>query len=174
MQGLVKTCLEMCSVDLTEVYSPALFNERSMQLGLNSSGAAELENACNLFTKSGRDKRSSELRIAKPKVLHRARCYGQPQKRNIGKSNQLESTESTVITTRSRLIFAVRECFEQVYRGDHFVFEHPSIASCWNELCVQKFVTQRSVFSFKKLKDPCVAGICCRATRDLRENLYRG
>ena len=38
VKGLVKTCLEMCAADLTEVYSPALFNERSMQLGLSTGG----------------------------------------------------------------------------------------------------------------------------------------
>ena len=51
---------------------------------------------------------------------------------NNVKSNQLESTESTVITTRSHLTFAVRECFEQMHGGDHFIFEHPSNASSWN------------------------------------------
>ena len=40
VQGLVETYLEMCAVDLTEVYSPALFNERSMQLGLSTGVAA--------------------------------------------------------------------------------------------------------------------------------------
>ena len=39
MQGLVRTCVEMCAVDLTEVYSPALFNERSMLLGLSTEGS---------------------------------------------------------------------------------------------------------------------------------------
>ena len=34
--SLVETCLEMCAADVTEVYSPALFNERSMQLGLST------------------------------------------------------------------------------------------------------------------------------------------
>ena len=29
VEGLVKTCLEMCAVELTEVSSPVLFNERS-------------------------------------------------------------------------------------------------------------------------------------------------
>ena len=46
MQGLVKTCLEMCAVDLTEVYSQDRFNERSMQVGL-STVAADLETSWN-------------------------------------------------------------------------------------------------------------------------------
>ena len=33
VQGLAKTCLEMCAAVPTEVYLPALFNECSMQLG---------------------------------------------------------------------------------------------------------------------------------------------
>ena len=61
VQGLVKTCLDMRAADLTEVYSPALFNERSMQLGLSTGVAAALETGWNL--------RSSELRTAQPKIL---------------------------------------------------------------------------------------------------------
>ena len=85
-----------------------------MQLGLITGLAAELETGWNLDTRSRRDKCSSELRTAKPKILI---------------ANPPESTESTVTTTRSHLIFAVRECFEQMHRGDHFIFEHPSNAS---------------------------------------------
>ena len=60
----------VCSkVDRTEVYSRALFNERSMQLGLSTGVAPELETGCNLETKPRSDKRSSELRIARPKVM---------------------------------------------------------------------------------------------------------
>ena len=69
MQGLVRTYLEMCALDLTEVYSPALFNQHSMQLGLSTGVAANLETGWNLETKSRRDKRSSELRLARPKVF---------------------------------------------------------------------------------------------------------
>ena len=36
MRGLARTCLEMRAVDLTEVYSSALFNEHSMQLVLST------------------------------------------------------------------------------------------------------------------------------------------
>ena len=39
----MRTCLEMCAVDVTEVCSPALFNERSMQLRLRTGVAADLE-----------------------------------------------------------------------------------------------------------------------------------
>ena len=69
MQGLEKTCVEMCAVDLTEVYSPAIFNERSIQLVLSTGVAAELETGWNLDTKSRHDKCSIELRTAKPKNL---------------------------------------------------------------------------------------------------------
>ena len=117
----------MCAVDLTDVYSPALFIERSMQLGLSTGMAAELETGWNLETKSRRDKCSSELRLARPKVLI-ARppfpLFLKLQNSIIGKLNQVESTENTGITARSHLIFAVRECFEQMH-GDHFIFEHP-------------------------------------------------
>ena len=47
MQVLVRTCLEMCAVDLTEVYSQDLFNERSMQVGLSTGVAADLETGWN-------------------------------------------------------------------------------------------------------------------------------
>ena len=48
VQGLVTTCLEMCVVDLTEVYLSALFNERSMHLDLGTGVNAELETGWNL------------------------------------------------------------------------------------------------------------------------------
>ena len=55
MHGLVKTCLEMCAVDLTEVYSASLFNERSMQLGVSPGVAADMETGWNMDTKSRRE-----------------------------------------------------------------------------------------------------------------------
>ena len=69
MQRLVRICLETCAVDMTEVNSQVLFNERSMQLGLSTGVAADLETGWNLETKSLRDKCSSELRSTRPKVL---------------------------------------------------------------------------------------------------------
>ena len=45
VEGLVKTCLDMCAVDMTEVYSPAVFNKSSMQLGLSAGVAAGGTNA---------------------------------------------------------------------------------------------------------------------------------
>ena len=128
----------MCPVDLTEVYWPALFNGRSKQLGLSAGVVAELETGWNLDTKSRRDKSSSELRTARPKILMaNSPCplFLKLQNRNSGRSIQLESTESTVITTRSHFIFAVREFFEQMHLCGHFIFEHTSNASSWNELC---------------------------------------
>ena len=59
VQGLVRTCLEMCAVDLTEVYSSALFNERSVQLCLSTGVAADMGGQ-NLETKSRPDKCSNE------------------------------------------------------------------------------------------------------------------
>ena len=59
----------MRAADLTEVYSPGLFDERSMQPGLSTGAAADLETGWNLETKSRSDKCSSELRRARPKVL---------------------------------------------------------------------------------------------------------
>ena len=110
-QGLVKTCLEMCAIEMTEVYSSALFNERSMQLGLSAGVAAELGTCWNLDTNSRRDERSIELRTARPKIL----IANPPrplllklQKSNIGKSNQLDSTENTIITTRSSHMCSAR------------------------------------------------------------------
>ena len=160
MQGLVKTCLEMCAVALTEVYSPAIFNEHSMQLCLRTGLAAERETGWNLDTKSRRDKCSSDLRTAKPKNLIANRpcpLFLNANDNNIGKSSQLESTEDTVLTTRSHLPFAVRECFEQVHRDDHFSFENRSKASSLNKVCVQKLIGQPSV---SQSQDAFVIFIC--------------
>ena len=110
--------------------------------------AAELETGWNLETKSRRDKCSSELRIARPKVLIASppcRLFLKLQNHNDGRSNALESGESKVITTRYHVMF-VRECFEQMHRGDHFIFEHLTEASSWNELCVRKLIAQPSFF----------------------------
>ena len=62
VQGLVRTCLETCAVDLTEVCSPASLNERSMHLGLSTGLATDLETGWIWETKSRRDKCSKELR----------------------------------------------------------------------------------------------------------------
>ena len=69
VKRLLETCVEMCSMDLTEVYSPALFYERSTQTWPECRVAEDLETGWNQETKSMRDKGSSELRIARPKVL---------------------------------------------------------------------------------------------------------
>ena len=69
VQSPVKTCQETCPVDVTEVYSSAPFNERSMKLGLRTGVAVELETDWNLDTQSRRDKYSIELRTAKPKIM---------------------------------------------------------------------------------------------------------
>ena len=118
----------MRAADLTEVYSPGLFDERSMQPGLSTGAAADLETGWNLETKSRRDKCSSELRRARPKVLIASPpcpLFLKLQNRNGVSSIPLEAGESEVITTRSHLIFAARACFDQMHRGDHFIFEHP-------------------------------------------------
>ena len=47
-------------------------------------------------------------------------------------------------------MFAVRECFEQLGRGDHFIFGHPSNASSWNESCIRKPIAQTSVLSIER------------------------
>ena len=116
-----------------------------MQLGLSTGVAAELETGWNLETISRWRNCSIELRTAKPKIsIANAPC---PlfQKLQHGEINQLESTENTVITTRYHLTFAVRECFEQMHRGDRFIFEYPSNASSWNELlCTHKPIVRSS------------------------------
>ena len=92
---------------------------------------------------------------------------------NIGKSIQLESTESTVITTRSHLIFAVRECFEQTHRGDHFIFEHPSNASSWNELCIRKASARSSEAGVNVLFARSMAAVgCCFAGDERSESWW--
>ena len=75
----------------------------------------------------------------------------------------LESGESEVITTRNHLMFAVRECFEQMHRGDRLIFEHPSNAHGIIRVFRSPLLSQM----FLELKDPCVVGICCRANLDL-------
>ena len=112
MQGLVMTCLEIHAVDLTEVSSPDLLNEHSMQLGLSTGVAADLETGGNLETKSRRDKCSSELRSARPKVLIASQpcplLFLTSQNHDVGNSISLESEDTKVSTTRSHLIFVVR------------------------------------------------------------------
>ena len=115
VQGLVKNSMKMRAVDLTEVYSSALFNQRSMQLDLKKGVTAELESEFNPDFKSRRHKCNIE-RSAKSKILKaNPQCpsFLKLQDTNIGKSNQLESTENAVITTRSHLMLVVRECLNR-------------------------------------------------------------
>ena len=58
VQGPVRTCMEMCAVEVTVVYSPALFNERSMQLDLSTGAGNGLDFGDQ---KSRRDKCSNKL-----------------------------------------------------------------------------------------------------------------
>ena len=69
VQGLAKICLEMCAVDLAEVYSPALFNKRSRPSGLSTGVPADLTTGWNLETKARRHRCSNDLRSARPNVL---------------------------------------------------------------------------------------------------------
>ena len=95
MQGLVKTCLETCAVDLTDVYSPALFNERSMQLGLSTGVAVELETGWNLDTNHGGTSAAVSCEVQEPKILiSNPPCplLLKLQSSNIGNSIQLDPT----------------------------------------------------------------------------------
>ena len=67
VQVLVRTCLEVCAVDLAEVYLPALINKRSVQLGLCTGVAADLVTGWNLETKSRRNTHRQQ-RAAKRKT----------------------------------------------------------------------------------------------------------
>ena len=156
---------DSCAVDLTEVYSRAFVNDRSTQLGLSTEVPADLGTGWDLETKSRRDKCSSELRNARPKVLiasQQCPLFLKSLNRNDGNSIPLESGESKVITTRSHLICAVRECFEQMHRGDHFTFEHRTRRL--GKICVFRSSLHSQVFL--ESMDPCVAGICCQANPD--------
>ena len=89
---------------------------------------------------SSRELQKTKILIANPPCP----LFLKLQNSNIGKSIRLEFTESTFNTTRYHLIFAVRECFQQMHRGDHFNFERPSDASSWNDLCIRKPIAQPS------------------------------
>ena len=126
-----------------EVYSPGLFNERSMQLGL-SGMAAELETGWNFVdqitmwqVQQRASKRSTEGLDSKstvPLVLVITESWER------GKSFQLDHISHLLCVN----------VFEQTHRGDHFIFEHPSNASSWNEQCIQKLIAQPSVFRIDK------------------------
>ena len=74
------------------------------------------------------------------------RLFLKLQNRNIGGSFQLESTESKVIPARSHLIFAVRECLEQILRGDR-IHRGRRLGFEW---CVQKLVAPPSVLRVER------------------------
>ena len=99
--------MELCAVNLTEVHSPALCNDRS--------------NAAWLEYKGG-----------------------------CSPGDGLEFGDQI-------------NAFEQMHRGDHLIFEHPTNATSWNEQCIQKLNSQPSVFF--ELKDPWVRWRC-RANLD--------
>ena len=64
----------------------------------------------------------------------------------MGAQSHWSREKEKVITTRSHIMFAVRECIERMHRGDHVIFEHPSNASSLSEPCTQKLIAQPSVF----------------------------
>eukprot|EP00972_Heterocapsa_arctica_P093947 13856385-Heterocapsa_arctica.AAC.1 len=41
-EELVKIVLEICAIDLAEVYSPARFRDKALQMGLSAGMAADL------------------------------------------------------------------------------------------------------------------------------------
>ena len=100
-----------------------------MQLGLSTRVGAELETGWNLERKHG--VANTQQRAAKRKTESLDSKSTVPtvvkfQNRNDVTSILLKSGEGKVITTRSHLIHAVRECFEQMHRGDRFIFKHQS------------------------------------------------
>ena len=83
--------------------------------------AADLGTGWNVETKSRRDQCNSQLRNARPKVLTASPpcpSFFSLQNLSDGSSSPLESEERRVITARSHLIVAARECSEQKHRGD--------------------------------------------------------
>ena len=56
-------------------------------------------------------------------------------------------------------MFVAHKPFEQMHRGDHFIFEHPYLG----KNCVVGSSLHSQVFL--DLKDPCVVGICCRSVK---------
>ena len=161
VQGLMNTCLGVCAADLTKVCSPGLFNDGSMQLVLSTGVAADLGTGWNLHTKPRRDKCSSELRTAKPKILTAnppcplcLKLQNSNQHREINPAGVYR--EHSHHNTISSPICCAR-ILEQMHRGDHFIFERPSNASSWNELRVQKIFAPPGVF---RVEDQCVAGMC--------------
>ena len=161
-QGIAKTLLgDVCSrFDRSLLASP-------LQRTFNAAWpeyrfVAEQETSGNLDTKPQRDKCSSELRNARPKILKAnppCPLFLKLQNRNIGRSNQLESAESTVIPTRTHLIFSVRECFEQTLHLRTSIKRVVLKGIVRSEArCAAKCFFQKKIW-----KDPCVAGICCRA-----------
>eukprot|EP00972_Heterocapsa_arctica_P026811 3945276-Heterocapsa_arctica.AAC.1 len=41
-EELVKIELEMCAIDLSQIYSPEIFNNKALQMGLSAGMAADL------------------------------------------------------------------------------------------------------------------------------------
>ena len=98
--------------DLTDVHSPALFDERAMQFGLSSGIAADLVMGWNLESKANPLRCSSQLGH---EALHIVLgCVGFQQWR-------LDTTGvRSDDRARSRLLFAVSECSKKLQLETHF------------------------------------------------------
>ena len=130
---------DVCRVASTEVYSPALFNERALKLGLGTGVPADMVTGWNLETKSRRDKCSSLLRSAKPKV----------------------STASPPCP--SFLVLPISTMGAQVHwmeTEERESSQHDHISHC---LHGKNKAFESSLLSQAFSNDPCVAGICCLA-----------
>ena len=147
VQGPVRSSVEMCAVHLTEVYSPVLFNEHSVQLGMSTWAASEVEDGWNLETKSRRRKCSNELQSARPKVLiANPPCplFLTLQNHDDEKSSQHDHTSYLLyVNALNRCIVTISSL--NIHRTRHHGMN-----------CVLRCSLPSQVF--KELKDLCVVG----------------
>ena len=142
VQEIAKICLAMCAVDLSEVYSPARFKERALQLGLSPGLAADLLTGWDLEIESQRKACSKQLANERPRLLIASPpCTAFSVLQNISKHKRdHEAWNAKLSVAKAHLEYATEECRKQMKRGGHFLFEQPQTAASWQERCVKELM----------------------------------
>ena len=147
VRNIVRLCLEMNAVDLAEVYSPASFRKRALQLGLSPGLAVDLHSGWNFNVSSHRCRCDKQLASERPQLLIASPpCMAFDSLQDLDEvRGDLRVKQDKLGKARLYWDFAVEQCGKQLARGGAFLFEHPAAAASWREASLEKLATQPGV-----------------------------
>ena len=130
------------AVALAEAYSPARFQQRAGAFGLSAGVAMDLRLGWDLGREADQVKDQKRLSDEKPYLLilsPKCLAFSQLQALNTKPERLAELLEQG----RQHMEFACILAESQIERGGRVLFEHPWMATSWNELCLRKFGMRR-------------------------------